>query len=502
MENDTDQCGIFLIIYLILLSYYVHSISYYSTSYPLYSIQKDMPSGPIDIPGRVWSPRRGSGLVREDGLQDALVLCASELSRADQDQIGPLKYGVIQSKSWNGMKMGWNIGSPSDKSPVDTVQWSNLSIHFSVSTSCWGGHRHIPHFDWRASLCRPGVTFDEMGNLFEAPWNHRTRMATIWIISVLWEWCRTRGLLAFPCWMVGHSIPCRNYNLKALKPDSLGTKKLSNLWAAKFGSFRDLRRRAAKSSPFSQWGRSSMTAWSLENSWATFCSHHLLWVHKATYWTDLNGRYLRFHKPQNSWRSLNRHEASRWSLHNVHANCKQRNRQSLEARKWHTNVWKGQVTHLSQFDCGTRLFKAWWAQHHGSSAPRAVAAGAIKYPAPFKTRIVVVGHSHAVPSNGSSTWTNEAIGYQTIQISLTTIKASAAFGCSVMGQVNLVHRWANATVLGIHKNYRIWITCGACGRNCWTIRTIRQGQPKTQPKQESQHRNRSPNDLLCLCCPR
>lgn len=58
-----------------------------------------MPSGPIDIPGRVWSPRRGSGLVREDGLQDALVLCASELSRADQDQIGPLKYGVIQSKS-------------------------------------------------------------------------------------------------------------------------------------------------------------------------------------------------------------------------------------------------------------------------------------------------------------------------------------------------------------------------------------------------------------------
>lgn len=257
---------------------------------------------------------------------------------------------------------------------------------------------------------------------------------------------------------------------------------------------------------FSVRKKSSMTAWSLENSWATFCSHHLLWlVHKATYWTDLNGRYLRFHKPQNSWRSLNRHGASRWSLHNVHAKCKQRNRQSLEARKWHTNIWKGQVTHLSQFDCGTRLFKAWWAQHYGSSAPRAVAAGAIKYPAPFKTRIVVVGHSHTVPSDGSATWTNEAIGFQTLHISLTTIPASAAFGCSVMGQVNLVHRWANATELGIRENYRIWIkACGACGRNCYrTIRTICQGQPKTQPKRaEAQHRNRSPNDLLCLCCPR
>lgn len=180
-------------IYLILLSYYIHSISYYSTSYISYPLcyKKICHLGPLTFQGesgRPAGPRKGARTGRRGwAARRSRTLCV----RTEPCRSGPdwstERWGHPFCKSWNGMKMGWNIGSPSDKSPVDTVQWSKLSIHFSVSTSCWGGHRHIPHFDWRASLCRPGVTFDEMGHLFEAPWNHRTQMANIWIVSVLWE---------------------------------------------------------------------------------------------------------------------------------------------------------------------------------------------------------------------------------------------------------------------------------------------------------------------------
>ena len=86
-------CGILLIILpnpTILL--YPTTISYYS------DIQKDTPSGPIGIARggvgaqqpRRGPPERGPRLVREDGLQDALVVRASELRRStgEGDQKG------------------------------------------------------------------------------------------------------------------------------------------------------------------------------------------------------------------------------------------------------------------------------------------------------------------------------------------------------------------------------------------------------------------------------